>query len=87
MHRKRPDEHDHDASMLPIIAWSRNFRLEKLDGGFPMSWKDKQVEMFQVKRQNNPKCPILLCTPLYDYGLSKEDFLKVKQRILEFDDL
>lgn len=52
-----------------------------------MSWKDKQVEMFQVKRQNNPKCPILLCTPLYDYGLSKEDFLKVKQRILEFDDL
>ena len=50
-----------------------------------MSWKDKQVAMFRVKRQNNPKCPILLCTPLWDYGLSIEDFKKVRNEILEFD--
>lgn len=87
MHRKRPDEHDHDASMLPIIAWSRNFRLEKLDGGFQMSWKDREVDKFQVKRNENPKsyCPIVFCTPAINYGLSKEDFEKVKQRVLEFD--
>ena len=42
-------------------------------------------QLFWVKRQNNPKCPILLCTPLWDYGLSIEDFKKVRNEILEFD--
>lgn len=50
-----------------------------------MKWKDKEVEKFKVERQNNKQCPILLKTPAMDYGLSVEDFKKVKQRILEFD--
>ncbi|MDO5818748.1 MAG: hypothetical protein Q4P11_00280 [Methanobrevibacter sp.] len=52
-----------------------------------MKWKDKEVDKFQVKRNENPKspCPIVLCTPAINYGLTREDFKKVKQRILEFD--
>ena len=52
-----------------------------------MKWKDNEVDKFQVKRNENPKsgCPIVLCTPAINYGLTKEDFKKVKQRILEFD--
>ena len=52
-----------------------------------MSWKDREVDKFQVKRNENPKsyCPIVFCTPAINYGLSKEDFEKVKQRVLEFD--
>lgn len=52
-----------------------------------MSWKDREVDKFQVKRNENLKsdCPIVFCTPAINYGLSKEDFRKVKQRVLEFD--
>lgn len=48
-------------------------------------WKDKQVDMFTVERQNNKACPILLKTPMWDYGLSVEDFKKVRNRINEFE--
>lgn len=87
MHRKQADEPYHDAGMLPNIAWSSNFRLEKISRGIIMKWKDKEVDKFQVKRNENPKspCPIVLCTPAINYGLTREDFKKVKQRILEFD--
>ncbi|MDO5841742.1 MAG: hypothetical protein Q4Q24_00540 [Methanobrevibacter ruminantium] len=50
-----------------------------------MSWKDKQVGMFKVERQNNKKCPILLKTPMWDYGLSVEDFKKVRAEINRFE--
>lgn len=49
-----------------------------------MSWKDKQVEMFKVEFQDNKKCPVLLKTPLFDYGLSVEDFKKVRNAINDF---
>lgn len=87
MHRQWPDEQDHDASMLPTIAWSGNFRTEKINRGILMKWKDKEVDKFQVKRNDNPKsgCPIIFCTPAIDYGLTREDFNKIKQRVMEFD--
>ena len=50
-----------------------------------MSWKDKQVGIFKVERQNNKKCPILLKTPMWDYGLSVEDFKKVRAEINRFE--
>lgn len=50
-----------------------------------MSWKDKQVGMFKVERQNNKLCPILLKTPMWDYGLSVEDFKKVRAEINRFE--
>ncbi len=84
MHREQANEPSHDASLLPNTAWSRNFRHKKIRG-ILMKWKDKEVEKFKVERQNNKQCPILLKTPAMDYGLSVEDFKKVKQRILEFD--
>lgn len=43
MHRQWPDEQDHDASMLPTIAWSGNFRTEKINRGINMKWKDKGI--------------------------------------------
>lgn len=87
MHRKQANEQDHDASMLPTIAWSRNFRTEKINRGINMKWKDKEVDKFQVKRNDNPKssCPIIFCTPAINYGLTREDFNKIKQRVMEFD--
>ena len=86
MHRKQANEPSYDASMLPNTPWSRNFRHKKIRG-IIMKWKDNEVDKFQVKRNENPKsgCPIVLCTPAINYGLTKEDFKKVKQRILEFD--
>ena len=44
-------------------------------------------QLLQVKRNNNPKsgCPIIFCTPAIDYGLTREDFNKIKQRVMEFD--
>lgn len=52
-----------------------------------MKWKDKEVDKFQVKRNENPKsgCPIIFCTPAIDYGLTVEDFKKIRQRIMEFE--
>ena len=49
-----------------------------------MSWKDKQVDMFKVERQNNKQCPILLKTPMWDYGPSVEDFKKIRGKINDF---
>ncbi len=49
-----------------------------------MSWKDKEVEKFKVEWQNNPKTPILLRTPAIDYGLSVEDFKKVRASLNDF---
>lgn len=52
-----------------------------------MKWKDKELDKFQVKRNDNPKssCPIIFCTPAINYGLTREDFNKIKQRVMEFD--
>lgn len=52
-----------------------------------MSWKDKEVEKFYVKRNENPKseCPIVLCTPAINYGLSVKDFKKVRNEINSFE--
>lgn len=49
-----------------------------------MSWKDNEVEKFKVERQNNKQCPILLKTPMWDYGLSVEDFKKIRGKINDF---
>ena len=50
-----------------------------------MSWKDKEVEKFKVEWQNNPKAPVLLRTPAMDYGLTVDDFKKVRARINDFE--
>ena len=50
-----------------------------------MSWKDNEIAKFKVERQNNKHCPIVLKTPAIDYGLSIEDFKKIRAEINRFD--
>ena len=50
-----------------------------------MAWKDKEVEKFMVEWQDNPKAPILLKTPAIDFGLSVEDFKKIRARLNDFE--
>lgn len=50
-----------------------------------MSWKDNEIAKFKVERQNNKHCPILLKTPAIDYGLSIEDFKKIRAEINRFE--
>lgn len=87
MHRKQANELSYDASLLSTVEWCQEFGLEGFDGGILMKWKDKEVDKFQVKRNENPKsgCPIIFCTPAIDYGLTVEDFKKIRQRIMEFE--
>ena len=49
-----------------------------------MSWKEKQLEKFYVEHDNEKKNWIILHTPMWSYGLSKEDFKKVQKVIGEF---
>ena len=50
-----------------------------------MSWKDKEIGKFKVEWQNNKHCPIVLKTPAIDYGLSIEDFKKIRAEINRFE--
>jgi len=50
-----------------------------------MSWKEKELKKFKVEWQNNKNCPILLKTPAIDYGLSKEDFKKIRAKLNGFE--
>ena len=50
-----------------------------------MSWKDEEVKKFGVEWQNHPQCPVLLKTPGISYGLSVEDFKKVRAKLNDFE--